>query len=129
MTEQQDFLTALQDPDEYKVIQGIRAFEEHYGTLILGSSHADMLEEESAIRLWRLVFDIQPNSIMPHDFINDLRVAIEYYNKDFSITFQNPPESGDQFIGYVTLSRNPCSGALLTSNAAKPRSGRVLIFR
>lgn len=105
----EDFLVALQDPDEYKLIQGIRAFEKHYEETVKDTRYTDISDD--VIRWWRIELDVElgvyNNTLNAEAFVDELSLAIRFYNPDALVTFQNPQEQEDIVVAYVTLSKFP----------------------
>lgn len=75
MTEQQDFLTKLRDPEEHDIISvGINRTLEYYGDTFHKARYFEVPRKQRDMRTWRIIFDTEFRSHLPSLHIeNDLK--------------------------------------------------------
>jgi len=72
MTEQQDFLTKLRDPEEHDlIVHGINRTMEYYASTFHDVRYFEVPRKERTMRTWRIVFDVKFQGHFPSLHMND----------------------------------------------------------
>ena len=105
--DKEDFLTALTDPIEYKMVMGMRDIADYYGRLNIITGHQYFpVKPEGDQKTWRILYNVDfPGELVPQHLRMDI---IHYFKRqDPGFTVTCPKPDGKDRVMTVFINWNP----------------------